>query len=147
MAADGDSGVIESDALRGYVSRVSQLHDERDEINESIRNVYGDAKDAGFDTTLLREIVREHRTDAEARSARYAKLDAYRRALGMLADTPLGSAAFAVEMERPRPFAEQPIGTPRRRGRPRKTTDPVADAMKRAQDAIDMSWQDRADLR
>jgi len=139
---DNDGGMIEREALRQYVARVSDLHDNRDEISGLIREVYAEAKDAGFDTTLLREIVKEHRTDAEARSARYAKLDAYRRALGMLADTPLGEAA----MERPRPFAEQPIGEPRRRGRPRKT-DRIADAMKAAQDAIDMSWQDRADLR
>jgi uncharacterized protein (UPF0335 family) len=145
--ADGDNngGMIEREALRSYVERVSNLHDQRDEISTDIREVYAEAKDAGFDTTLLREVVKEHRIDPEARSARYAKLDAYRRALGMLADTPLGEAAIGG-MERPRPFAEQPIGESRRRGRPRKT-DRIADAMKAAQDAIDTSWQDRADLR
>jgi uncharacterized protein (UPF0335 family) len=115
-------GVINRDALHDYVHRVAQLHNERDDLNESIREVYRESKEAGFDTTVLREIVREFRTDAEARQSRYALLDAYRTALGMLSDTPLGEAALhsaETTMARPRPFAEQPIK--RGRGRPRKT--------------------------
>jgi uncharacterized protein (UPF0335 family) len=118
---DGTTGgVINRDALQDYVQRVAQLHDERDELNGSIREVYRESKEAGFDTTVLREIVREFRTDAEPRQSRYALLDAYRQALGMLSDTPLGEAAMrsAETMPRPRPFAEQPIK--RGRGRPRK---------------------------
>ena len=131
---DGNAGgVINRDALKSYVDRVAKLHDERDELNETIRAIYREAKEAGFDTTVLREIVREYRTDAEPRSSRYALLDAYRRALGMLADTPLGEAAMAREtaaVERPKPFAEQPI---KRRGRPRKNGNAaVDDALDRA---------------
>ena len=96
--------------LRGYVDRVAHLHDERDTLNGDIREVYREAKEAGFDATVLREIVKEFRTDAEARHSRYALLDQYRDALGMLAGTPLGEAAA----ER---FADQ---APRRRGRPHK---------------------------
>src|SRR4029077_18083846 len=92
---DGTTGgVINRDALKDYVHRVAQLHDERDELNESIREVYRESKEAGFDTTVLREIVREYRTAAEPRQSRYALLDAYRQALGMLSDTPLGEAAI-----------------------------------------------------
>jgi uncharacterized protein (UPF0335 family) len=78
---DGTTGgVINRDALQDYVHRVAQLHGERDELNESIREVYRESKEAGFDTTVLREIVREYRTDAEPRQSRYALLDAYRQA-------------------------------------------------------------------
>jgi uncharacterized protein (UPF0335 family) len=129
---DGDNGFVNAEALRGYVGRVENLHEQRDALNADIRQVYAEAKDAGFDTTTLREIVREQRMDGEARTARYAMLDQYRRALGMLADTPLGEAAeqsFGQRFPRPVPFAEQPA---RRRGRPRKAAaldgDPVARA-------------------
>jgi hypothetical protein len=62
------------------------------------------------------------------RADRYALLEAYRRALGMLADTPLGEAALQRAgnggehvMAKPRPFSEQPVHPARRgRGRPRK---------------------------
>lgn len=127
---DGDGGIANIGVLRGYVERVSSLHDTRDEVNGDIRAVYAEAKDAGFDTTILREIVKEYRTDGEARQSRYSLLDQYRRALGMLAGTPLGEAAMhgatelRVVVDRPRPFAEQPLR--RRPGRPRKpaNTDP-----------------------
>lgn len=138
--SDDVSGVTNTDALRGYVHRVANLHDERDELNEGIREVYGEAKEAGFDTTVLREIVREYRADPEARQSRYALLDSYRQALGMLAGTPLGEAAMRVAgdspdipIRRPKPFAEQPLRKPR--GRPRKEqgtqrmSDPIAEAM------------------
>ena len=81
---DGDAVLVNRDALAGYVRRVASLHDDRDELNGDIREVYKEAKDAGIDTTILREIVREHRTDAEARNSRYALLDGYRHEFGSL---------------------------------------------------------------
>jgi hypothetical protein len=79
--------------------------------------------------------VREYRTDAEPRQSRYALLDAYRQALGMLSDTPLGEAAMRsaeagdIPIRRPRPFAEQPMK--RGRGRPKKAA------------ALDLEWGTR----
>jgi uncharacterized protein (UPF0335 family) len=113
-------------ALRGYADRVLNLHNERKELNDNIREVYGEAKDAGFDTTTLREIVREMRMEPDARAARYQLLDEYRIAVGILADTPLGRASEpSSTIERPRPLAEQPVH--RGRGRPRKSADQALD--------------------
>jgi uncharacterized protein (UPF0335 family) len=115
----------QSSALRSYANRVVNLHEERDTLNGDIRETYKEAKGAGFDTTTLREIVRELRMEPEARESRYSLLDTYRAALGLLVGTPLGEAAMErAEREppvaaRPRPFAQQPIKG-RGRGRPRK---------------------------
>jgi uncharacterized protein (UPF0335 family) len=136
---DKFGGVINEQALERYVSRIENLHNDRKSLNEDIKEVYGEAKDAGFDTTILREIVRERQMEEPARHSRYALLDSYRRALGMLADTPLGQAAMRqAEAEttngtgrgrKPRAFAEQPVHQPRPRGRPRKNAgDALADA-------------------
>jgi uncharacterized protein (UPF0335 family) len=99
-------------ALRGYTDRIMNLHQDRDALNGDIREVYAEAKEAGFDVTTVREMVRELRMDPDARNARYQLLGEYRAALGLLADTPLGRAA------EPREGGERPA--PRRRGRPRK---------------------------
>jgi uncharacterized protein (UPF0335 family) len=96
--------------LRDYVERVVKLHEERDELNTDIKAVYEEAKEAGFVTARLREVVREYRLDAETRHDRYAVLNLYRDALGLFADTELGKAAIA----------EAEAAPPRRRGRPRK---------------------------
>jgi uncharacterized protein (UPF0335 family) len=114
-------------ALRGYADRVINLHADRDALNGDIREVYKEAKDAGFDTTTLREIVREMRMDSDARNSRYQLLDEYRLAVGILADTPLGQAAELRVVEKPTPFAEQPVHQPRPRGRPRKNASEALD--------------------
>jgi uncharacterized protein (UPF0335 family) len=114
-------------ALRGYVDQVIHLHEERDEKNGEIREVYAAAKEAGFDTTILREIVREMRMDPEARAARYETLDDYRAKLGMLDGTPLGEAGAA----RHTASAERQKPARRGRGRPRKSSS-VDDALDNA---------------
>jgi uncharacterized protein (UPF0335 family) len=130
--ADGKfTGVINNEALQRHVRDIEGLLDERKEVNDRIKESYQRAKDAGFQTPILREIIRERKLEADVRADRYALLEAYRRALGMLADTPLGEAAMQQaakngdagehRMAMPRPFAEQPVHPPKRgRGRPRK---------------------------
>ena len=120
-----ETGMIDREALHRYVGRVLALHDERAGVNAQIHDVYEEAKNAGFVTALLRQIVREQQMEADERASQYSILDNYRHALGMLDGTPLGEAAIsavaAVPIERPLPFRSQPIkGTTRTPGRPRK---------------------------
>ncbi len=131
-------GAINETALARYVDRIERLHVDRDAITGDIKEVYAEAKSAGFVTGIIRQIVRERRMEDSERHDHYALLDSYRAALGMLADTPLGQAAMARhEVEnttrrangaKPRPFADQTVGK-RPRGRPRKGVDKaMADA-------------------
>jgi uncharacterized protein (UPF0335 family) len=106
-------------ALRGYVDRICNLHQDRDAVNGDIREVYGELKDAGFNVTIVRGMVKEQRMDSDARASLYQLQEEYRIKLGLLADTPLGEAAMSREM--PVPFHEQPVKA-RGRGRPRKPT-------------------------
>lgn len=94
---DGDNRI--DIALRNYADRVLNLHNERATLNKDIREVYAEAKAAGFDTTTLREIVSELKMEPEARAARYQLLNEYREALGMLEDTPLGQAAIEAQQD------------------------------------------------
>jgi len=118
-------------ALRGFVERIVSEHERRDEVNGDIRMIYAEAKDAGFNVTILRGMVKEARMEDDARNSLYELQREYRTKLGMLADTPLGRAAEerAAAVERPTPFAEQPVHQPRRRGRPpRADSRPMFDA-------------------
>ena len=80
--------------LRSLVARVERLEAEKKAIADDIREVYREAKGHGFDTKIIRAVVRERKEDAHVRQEREALLDVYRSALGMLADTPLGNAAL-----------------------------------------------------
>lgn len=125
------AGAINTAALERYVTRIENLHGERKELNDNIQAVYEEARQAGFQPPILRQIVKERKLDPEVRRDQYALLQSYRTALGMLADTPLGEAAMqraeteiktnGARRPKPRSFAEQPVGAPGRRpGRPRK---------------------------
>lgn len=93
-AADDQTYGIAADRLRSLVGRIERLEEERRGLAGDIRDIYAEAKSAGFDVKVLRQIVRERRESRAEREGREALLDFYRRALGMLADTPLGAAAM-----------------------------------------------------
>jgi uncharacterized protein (UPF0335 family) len=122
-------GLIDATALRNYADRILNLHAQRKDINADMGAVFSEAKVAGFVPAMIRDVVREMEMESDARDTFFRTQDAYRRALGLLADTPLGEAAIERAggvVVRPRPFAEQPLH--RRRGRPRKG-DRVDDAL------------------
>jgi uncharacterized protein (UPF0335 family) len=117
-------------ALRGFVDRIVEKHEARDDINGDIRELYGEVKEAGFVVSVVRGMVKEYRMDSEARAALYQHQAEYRQALGMLQGTPLGDAAEARVVPMPaKTFAEQTVhdpDRPRGRGRPRKDAAPAA---------------------
>jgi uncharacterized protein (UPF0335 family) len=118
-------------ALRGYADRIVRLDEEKKALNQDRAVVFTEAKDAGFNVTTLREIVREMQMEPDARNARYQLLDEYRAAVGLLADTPLGRAAepSGARTQPANDGAAQPRRGP---GRPRKTSTSVDEALARA---------------
>ena len=89
-----NSGGIAADRLRSYIERIERLEEEKKGLSDDILVVFAEAKSAGFDTKIMRQIVRERKMNAVDRQEREALLDVYRNALGMLADTPLGQVAM-----------------------------------------------------
>lgn len=79
--------------LLSIVERIEALEEERRGLAGDIKDIYAEAKSAGYDPKVLRAIVAERREDADERAERLALMDNYRAALGMLAGTPLGDAA------------------------------------------------------
>lgn len=88
--------------LRALVERIEALEEEKKGVGDAIREVYAEAKGAGYDAKTIRRVVRLRAMDAEDREAEEAMLDLYRHALGMLADTPLGLASLASALRTPR---------------------------------------------
>lgn len=80
--------------LQSLVGRIERLEEEKKALTGDIKDIYAEAKSAGFDVKVLRRLIADRRQDAAAVAEHEALLDVYRRALGMLADTPLGAAAM-----------------------------------------------------
>jgi len=81
--------------LEGYIGEIERWEDQKKIIVDDIALIYTGAKDAGFDTKAMRQIVRERKIAKDKREAFEAVLDVYKHALGMLNDLPLGLAALA----------------------------------------------------
>jgi uncharacterized protein (UPF0335 family) len=71
------------DQLRSLIERVERLEEERAALTADIREVYSEAKGNGFDTKILRQVVRLRRLDRADRQEQEAILDLYMSALGM----------------------------------------------------------------
>jgi uncharacterized protein (UPF0335 family) len=83
------------DKLKSIVGRIEALEEEKAGLAEDIRDVYAEAKGAGFNVAALRQIVRLRKQDKGERDARQSIIDAYMAALGDYATTDLGKAAMA----------------------------------------------------
>lgn len=69
--------------LKALVERIEKLEEEKKALVEDIREVYGEAKGAGFDVKALRTVVRLRMQDSEDRKEHEALVDLYRDALGL----------------------------------------------------------------
>ena len=78
-----DIGGVAVDRLRSFVERIERLEEEKQALAADIREVYGEAKGAGFDVKVLRQIIRLRKMDASDRSEMEEILSVYRRALGL----------------------------------------------------------------
>lgn len=83
--------------LQSYIERIEHLEAEKELLAVDIRDIYTEAKGSGLDVKIMRQVIRIRKKDAAKQEEEEALLDTYLRALGMLADTPLGLAAIERE--------------------------------------------------
>ena len=69
--------------LKSLVERIERLEEERAALTADIREVYAEARGNGFDTKIMRQVVRMRRLDRAERQEAEAILDLYLSALGM----------------------------------------------------------------
>lgn len=70
--------------LRSIVERVERLHEEKKALESDIKEIYAEAKANGFDTKVLRHIVKLRGKDKSEREEFEAIVELYMDALGML---------------------------------------------------------------
>jgi uncharacterized protein (UPF0335 family) len=85
---------IAADRLRSLVERIERLEEERKTLAGDIKDIYAEAKSAGFDPKVIRALIAERKQDAAEVEEHQTLLDVYRRALGEFQSTPLGVAAM-----------------------------------------------------
>ncbi|MEM7069550.1 MAG: DUF2312 domain-containing protein [Pseudomonadota bacterium] len=78
--------MVAREQLRTVVERIERLEEEKKAIADDIRDIYAEAKANGFDTKVLRQVVRLRKQDLTERQEQDAIRDLYLQALGMLPD-------------------------------------------------------------
>jgi uncharacterized protein (UPF0335 family) len=69
--------------LKSFIERVERLEEEKAALVADIREVYAEAKGQGFDTKIMRQVVRLRKLESADRQEQEAILDLYMSALGM----------------------------------------------------------------
>lgn len=69
--------------LRSFIERIERLEEEKKALADDIREVYSEAKGTGFDTAILRQVIKLRKMESADRQEAEAMLDLYLDALGM----------------------------------------------------------------
>ena len=73
---------VAADRLRAFVQRIERLEEEKAALAADIREVYAESKGDGFDTKVLRQVIRRRKQDKAEVQEQDALLELYLSALG-----------------------------------------------------------------
>jgi len=76
-------GGIAADRLRSLIERIERLEEEKKGIASDIRDIFAEAKSAGFDVKIMRTVLKLRKMDAADRDNEEAMLEVYRKALDL----------------------------------------------------------------
>lgn len=69
--------------LQQYVEQWERLQAEKQDLSDAQKDVMAEAKAAGFDTAVVKAIIKLRKLDPEKRQEQEALLDLYKAELGM----------------------------------------------------------------
>lgn len=75
---------VAADQLRAFIERIERLETEKQAIADDIKETMSEAKGSGFDTKVMRAIIKIRKQDRNERAEQEAILDLYLHALGMV---------------------------------------------------------------
>ncbi len=74
---------VTANQLRSFIERIERLEEEKAGLAADVREVYSEAKSQGYDTKVMREVIRLRKLDAADRRERDELLETYMAAIGM----------------------------------------------------------------
>jgi uncharacterized protein (UPF0335 family) len=70
--------------LRSFIERAEQLASEKRDVAEQEKELFAEAKGRGYDTKVMRKIIRDRKIARDALAEFEAVEDLYRNAIGMV---------------------------------------------------------------
>lgn len=74
---------VAADKLRAYIDRIERLEEDKKNVSTDIKNVYLEAQADGFDTKVMRQVVRLRKMEKDVRDEADLMLETYRNAIGV----------------------------------------------------------------
>lgn len=74
-------GGVAADRLRSLIERIERLEEEKKGIQSDIRDIFAEAKSAGFDIKAMRTILKLRKMNAADRDEQEVVVETYRKAL------------------------------------------------------------------
>ena len=88
MADDASSldtlGSTAQGKLRSLIERIERLEEDKAAVASDLKEVYAEAKGEGFDTKILRKVIRLRKADTAKRQEEEALIELYVSAIGGL---------------------------------------------------------------
>ena len=81
MSQIGHNSGIAADQLRAFIERVERLEEEKQALTDDIKEIYSEAKSAGFDTKIMRKVVARRKMDEADRNTLDEMIELYEGAL------------------------------------------------------------------
>ena len=79
-----DIGGVAGKRLKAFIERIERLEEEKSELAEDLKEVYGEAKATGFDVKTMRHLVKLRKMDIEKRREEDELLALYKAAIGLV---------------------------------------------------------------
>jgi len=76
-------GGIAGEQLRTFIERIERLEEEKKDVQDQIKEVFSEAKGSGFDTRIMRQLLRLRKLRDVDRSEQEELLEIYKSAIGM----------------------------------------------------------------
>ena len=74
------------EALKSYIERIERLEQEKAELAEDVKEIYAEAKGNGFDTKIMRQVIRRRKIEREEVEETDTMIEVYEDAIASLDD-------------------------------------------------------------
>ncbi|WP_168453517.1 DUF2312 domain-containing protein [Sphingopyxis microcysteis] len=74
---------VSDEQLRLFIERIERMEEEKKGVADDIRDTYNEAKSQGYDTKIMRQVIKLRKMSRDDRMEMEAVLDVYKAALGL----------------------------------------------------------------
>ena len=80
---EAGQGEVAGQRLKAFIERIERLEEEKKSVSEDIRDIYGEAKAAGFEVKIIRKLIKLRGMETQKRREEEEILELYKSAIGL----------------------------------------------------------------